>query len=110
MSHRVRYMASTEPATPENHYAVVTTDTVTTERFAMRHARAMLDVQRAVDAWVRAERAFHAACRRDRSSSALGGQPSALVQDKAVAVGKARDRLRRAHAALKRIEKEVTRG
>lgn len=45
---KVLYMAATERGrfATQYNYAVVTTGAYTTERLAMRHARAMLEVQR----------------------------------------------------------------
>ena len=89
---KVLYMAATERGrfATQYNYAVVTTGAYTTERLAMRHARAMLEVYRAGMALARSFR---------RSQPLPGGNvPDGFA------------RLTRAVAKLEAVEREVRRG
>lgn len=91
MSRRVRYLAAVESGrfAPDGRYACVTTNAATTERLAMRHARAVLEVQRAAKAYESTAR---------RCNDVTGRVTAALA------------RVRRAVERLRAVEKEVTRG
>jgi hypothetical protein len=104
MSRRVHYMAAVENGrfVPRDCYAIVTTGAATTERLAMRHARAMLEVQRASNAWAIAARAVELAHNRDEICSAAAPKVKRHLA--------ACDRLMRAHERLRAVEKEVARG
>ena len=84
--------------------AIVTSDSydAVNGHLAMRHARAMLEVQRAARAWAKATKVLERAYERNERCSA--GAP--MVQRHLDACA----RLMKAHERLSRVEKEVSRG